>query len=30
VAKANTGLKGICRSTVARILHVTEFPATFK
>lgn len=30
VAKANTGLKGICRSTIARILHIKEFPAAFK
>lgn len=30
VAKANTGLKGICRSTIARIMHIREFPAALK
>ena len=30
VSKANSGLKGICRSTIARILHIREFPAALK
>jgi hypothetical protein len=30
VAKANTDLKGICRSTIARIMHIREFPAALK
>jgi CRP-like cAMP-binding protein len=30
ISKANTGLKGICRTTIARILHIREFPAALK